>query len=506
MFIEPKYEEIVCKNQIKTLISETNAECKTALGADEVAKILGVSAHAVLTGEEVTAGQFRYGGRIVFCIAYLSPEGVVKKAECGAEFSNAVKIDPAEGKLTSRTALSVTRAAAEISGGILVARGVVAAETCFYAERSVKALTGGENLIVKKCAAKSVKETKFSPAVYPLEEEFELNYPVGDAVMHSAKAIVTAAQCGVGTVICDGELILSVCFLQKIENSDILKETKVFPFRVEAEAEDALPAFAADCEVALKGLSVDINVDEAAGKSTVRVSAEISLTGSYFEETDAEYATDCYSPLCEVRFSKTEIAAAYPSGEKTLEKRVSGRGAFLNGLEAGARLMCCADEKITLTSVTATDTIAAEGVLEATAFCKDIEGKVFSVALEAPFSAVLECDVGDDRYRVDAAVCECGARIASLESFDIDALVKFRVRTERRESVFAAGEVEEGEEKKPSGAALSVYIPVEGEELWDAAKRLNASPEEISAMNPDLSFPLEGNERIVIYRQEKKEY
>ena len=71
MFIEPKYEEIVCKNQIKTLISETNAECKTALGADEVAKVLGVSAHAVLTGEEVTAGQFRYGGRIVFCIAWM---------------------------------------------------------------------------------------------------------------------------------------------------------------------------------------------------------------------------------------------------------------------------------------------------------------------------------------------------------------------------------------------------------------------------------------------------
>ena len=275
---------------------------------------------------------------------------------------------------------------------------------------------------------------------------------------------------------------------------------------MEAEAEDALPAFAADCEAAIKGLSIGINVDETTGKSAVRVNAEIALDGSYFEESEAEYAADCYSPQCEVSFARNEIAARCPSGEKCMEKRVNGRGAFLNGLEAGTRLMCCADEKVALTTVTATDSIAVEGVLEATAFCKDIEGKVFSVALEAPFTATLDYDVGDGDYRVDAAACECGARVSSLESFDMDALVKFRVRTYRKASLAVVGEVEEGEEKKPASAALSVYIPIEGEELWDVAKRLNSCPDAISAMNPDLSYPLTGGERIVIYRQEKKEY
>ena len=102
MFIEPRYQEFVCKNQIKKLISETTAECKTALTGEEVAKILGVSAHAVLTGEEVTADQFRYGGRVLFCVAYLSTDGTVRKAECGAEFSNSVKVEFAEEKVSCR--------------------------------------------------------------------------------------------------------------------------------------------------------------------------------------------------------------------------------------------------------------------------------------------------------------------------------------------------------------------------------------------------------------------
>ncbi len=276
MFIEPKYEEIVYKSEIKKLLSETKIECKTALPAEEVVKVLSVSAQAVLTGEEVTADQFRYSGKALFCVAYLAADGSVKKAECGTEFSNSVKTDFAES-VYSETSLSVKKASAEIGGGILVVHSVVGAETCFYTDRRAKALTGGENLILKKSNVKIVRETKVNKAVFPLEEEFEVPYAVGDVVLHTACAMVTASQCGVGTLICDGELILSVCMLQKIENSDILKETRCLPFRYELEAEEVSPSFAAQCKASLKNLSLNIAVDENTGKSIVAVSADVEV-------------------------------------------------------------------------------------------------------------------------------------------------------------------------------------------------------------------------------------
>lgn len=55
-------------------------------------------------------------------------------------------------------------------------------------------------------------------------------------------------------------------------------------------------------------------------------------------------------------------------------------------------------------------------------------------------------------------------------------------------------------------SAISVYIPAEGEDLWTVSKKLNACPEAIMQYNPDLTFPLTGGERILIYRQIIKDY
>jgi hypothetical protein len=48
-----------------------------------------------------------------------------------------------------------------------------------------------------------------------------------------------------------------------------------------------------------------------------------------------------------------------------------------------------------------------------------------------------------------------------------------------------------------------VFIPTAGDLLWDVAKSLGVSEEEVLKTNPDLQFPLSGEERIVIYREIK---
>ena len=44
-------------------------------------------------------------------------------------------------------------------------------------------------------------------------------------------------------------------------------------------------------------------------------------------------------------------------------------------------------------------------------------------------------------------------------------------------------------------------VPFENEDLWSLAKRLSVCPEQLVSTNPELQFPLTGEERIVIYRQ-----
>ena len=61
-------------------------------------------------------------------------------------------------------------------------------------------------------------------------------------------------------------------------------------------------------------------------------------------------------------------------------------------------------------------------------------------------------------------------------------------------------EAAENGEKRLSQSAISVYIPAAGDGLWETAKRLSESPENIQLANPELTFPLSGKERILIYR------
>ena len=58
-------------------------------------------------------------------------------------------------------------------------------------------------------------------------------------------------------------------------------------------------------------------------------------------------------------------------------------------------------------------------------------------------------------------------------------------------------------EKQINESAISVYIPMQGEGLWQLSKRLNIPPEKLLETNHDLQFPLSGDERIVIYRSKE---
>ena len=60
---------------------------------------------------------------------------------------------------------------------------------------------------------------------------------------------------------------------------------------------------------------------------------------------------------------------------------------------------------------------------------------------------------------------------------------------------------DEGEARKISDAAISVYLPEKGDTLWSVAKTLGMSEDEVLKTNGELNFPLSGDERIIIYRE-----
>lgn len=503
--MQAKYDQLTVKNRSERLASQTEVSVKTNLAADQVAKVLGISSSACCSGAEVTEKQIAVSGRATFSVCYETPEGEIRKTECGTEFTAKIEDDriPAAGK--AQVTLCVEKADAELNG-VLVVNAVVGMEAVVVTSTAAQYLSGGEDVVCRteeKTFGRCVGSCK---GTYSIDEEFELNYGVKEVLLHDTKVIVTGAQCGIGAIIADGICILTMSLLQNIENSDILLERKVFPFRLEAECPEAMPNFSAFARGTEKSTKLDITVDEQTGKSVVLATVGIDLECEAYEDAVLTVASDAYLSDRECTLMREQFGYEIPTAGKQYTERLSLRGALRSELPQGARLMSCGLVKLNLFTDTANG-FAVEGSVEGKAFVRDPENKITAITFEAPFRVEPDYVLADgERVTVDGGIEEMTARIASAEEIELAATVRILVSGRKKETFSAITGITEGEPRAVNTSAISVYIPAEGEDLWTVSKRLNACPDAIMQYNPDLTFPLTGGERILIYRQIIKDY
>jgi hypothetical protein len=96
--------------------------------------------------------------------------------------------------------------------------------------------------------------------------------------------------------------------------------------------------------------------------------------------------------------------------------------------------------------------------------------------------------------------CENGTAKLSYTEAEIGADLILFVKSVKKGKIKYLKELVLTSEKTAVNSAISVYIAKKDEDLWSLSKRLNVTPEELSVTNPELSFPLTGKERIIIFR------
>ncbi len=503
--MQAKYDQLTIKNRSERLVSQTELSVKTNLSADQVAKVLGISSSVCCSGAEVREKQVAVGGRATFSVCYETPSGEILKTECGTEFTAKIEDEKifAEGKV--QASLFVEKAEAEL-GGVLVVNAVVGLEATVVTSAAVQYLSGGEDIVCRTEEKNFKRCVGSSKGTYTIDEEFELNYGVKEVLLHDTKVVVTGAQCGIGTIIADGICILTMSFLQNIENSDILLERKVFPFRLETECSEAMPNFSAVARGAEKSTKLDITVDEQTGKSVVLATVGVDLECESYEDVLLTVASDAYLSDRECTLAREQIGYDVPTAGKQYAERLTLRGALRSELPQGARLMSCGLVKLNLFTDTS-DGFAVEGSVEGKAFVRDFENKITAISFEAPFRVLPDYVLADgERLTADGGIEDMTVRIVSAEEIELSATVRIVVSGRKKELFSAITDVTEGELRPVNQSAISVYIPTAGEDLWTVSKRLNACPDAIMQYNPDLTFPLTGGERIIIYRQIIKDY
>ena len=486
MSLSTQYSTGTYQRRIAVIKSQSIVEIR--LSGQEIGEVSAVYPQVSLNACESASGRVTYGGRLVCTVVYADESGKLCRIQKGAEFSHHAddeRLAPAHNALCS---LTCEKAQIKRDGSSYLVAVVVGAEISVFASAERNILTGADGAICNRENKKLYTAVTFS-GESEVEDDFDCN--AEDVLIPAAEVLVLDCNCRAGAVEISGEIYLS---LLAVRGGKPVCLDRIIPFKSEIACEDALLERKAVCRAEVKEISVNARVNEERGKCDVELVAQLNFAGQYYDEEEVSVIYDAFSKENNLQLTYAEETAT-PCGEiKAYTERVTGLCATKAKLDYTCAFLAAALPKVEF----ARSQGGIEGSVSATLLYEQ-NGEIHSTEVNLPFSVSL-AGLSESCTDITVAVCGVNIRQRSEGECEAEAVLKIAAADCEESTVKYLTEAVEGEALNTNDCALSVYIPTAGDGLWETAKKLLQSPEEIQATNPELSFPLSGKERILIYR------
>ena len=221
------------------------------------------------------------------------------------------------------------------------------------------------------------------------------------------------------------------------------------------------------------------------------------------QSQEEDSVTDLYSPCNKLDVSQIQTSFLKQTGVKKYEERISGSVAVEEG-ESIQSIVSAVVTQNTLSSLVAMDDeLLAEGVANTSVIYKNADGENKCIQIELPYSLQFPSQgtCKDDILSGNAIATDCTYKKKRDKEVEITLAILVSVCSRRKITAQAVSGAEEGEALERNDSAVSIYLPDKGETIWQIAKTLGSSIEKIKEQNPDLTNEMQGDERIVIYRE-----
>ena len=486
MSISTQYSTGTYTRRIAVIKSQSIVEIR--FSGQDVGEAVAVYPQVSLSSCEVASGRVTYGGRLVCTLVYADESGNLCRVQKGAEFSHFADDDALAPAHTGLCTLTAEKAQIKRDGSLYVVAVVVGADISVFASAERSMLAEVDGAILKRENAKLYSAVTFS-GESEVEDDFDCN--AEDVLIPSAEALVLDCNCRPGAVEINGEIYLS---LLAVRGGKPVCLDRIIPFKSEIACEDALLARKASCRAEIKEISVKASVNEEKGKCGVELVAQLGFNGQYFDEEEVSIIEDAFSPDAKLQLAYAEETCEPCTEIKVYSERINGLCATKAKLDYTCAFLAAAMPRAEF----ARSSDGIEGSVSATLLYEQ-NGEVHSTEVNLPFSVTLN-GLSGACGDIGVAVCGVNIRQRAEGECEAEAVLKISVSDCETGSVKYLSDATECGEVTRCDSALSVYIPASGDGLWDTAKKLLQSPDEIQATNPDLTFPLTGKERILVYR------
>lgn len=473
-----------------TLKDRSPVEASLNLSSEQQEKIISVSGFVAGTQVSIENGFAVYSGKVFFNIVFMGEE--LERIETGVrfEFKKAVEGTPE----TAFCEYGLDDFAVKNEGGMLFVTCELTQTLTIFTERSTAFVTDADALCKK--GEITVPKTCYSSGTMDTDDKFDLP-KIKKVLLSQANASVSSAKAGNNMVTVEGTAVISFVFLPFSENSDIVKETRILPFKFEFDCAGAEPDFISSAEVLINKLSVKVYTDEDSDRSTVESLLTLDFNVMSYGEEKRTCVLDATKKTCEADIVKTDCIFEKLLCQKSITERVSGKADVT--VPEYSRFIKAFGERATIYEVTTHDgEITVTGVIEADCLFVGDNGLV-SEKSRLPFSAVGDFQ-GESVGAVSVAIENLQGRLRSGK-LEEDATIRISFQEFITETKCLITEINEGAPKPERKASISVYMGRAGDEEWDVVKTLGEDPSVIYEFNPEITFPLKGDEKILILRK-----
>ena len=486
--------EKISLNENFILKSQNNIECKLSSVEDEQSVVSAIAKTYLIKCQSLEK-EIKYEGRAIFTVVYKTEEGL-KSVETGVEYGFKVQDDRILQGQKIIPSVNIKDCKVKTSNGVVIVEGILTficqVEKCSFVE-----FVANSNQYV--CKNQDVEFTKSVMTItndFKIEEEYELDYTIKNILCHNENVLINNIDAGISCVTVEGEVELNSVNLT-LNDESVKKECKTLPFRVEIEGKEILPNSICNLTVLATETNYKVLVDENKNKSMVSVEIILKCTLDVFENNSVSCIIDMYSKETLLNLTKEKVDVFKVLGQKEVKERVNGEIPF--ELNQNDTVICSLFENLLeCDAQTENGKTVVNGVVESCLLIRSENG-YFKKQVNCPFSVEL---LGDFTYSqlLDCKTCQFEVKTIN-NTLKYQFILQLSFKMIEKSTCYVIIKIDETTKRQQNDSAISVYIPSDGDSMWDICKTLGVSEEDILKTNKDLQFPLTQGERIIIYRE-----
>ncbi|MCI9031473.1 MAG: DUF3794 domain-containing protein [Clostridia bacterium] len=502
MAFEPIYDTAVFDTFRKLGTGQAVVEARLLPRPEiRIAKVLSTSSSVGISAAEAFSGEARYSGRVNFKVLFETTEGTAEELDYNADFSDKVEangIGASTKTIFSANILDMDIIAAEED--VIKLAAVVEVTLYGCTREDIKYLArGGDGVYTHEDRVNCSALASETDETFIISDTLEIG--AGVEILGAESRVFTYKRTAEDdSVTFAGEAVVDLT----LKNADgaISCKSVAIPVEQQCRADGARERDAVTGGLKIKDCAVTVS-----GEENERV-AEIELTLKAecmsFRSLEMLPAVDVFCLENELLPTVESVVVGCPKNDITLESTVEGSVAIEDKLPLADTVLGTFGSRVNVSTATAeAGRVKIEGLLGTNIVYFSAErGSSNTVYAQVPFSLTLSADVEEgDTLGAQAGVKDVSVKIRRGNELGIRAEVVVSLSVIAEETQIVITELKLGEARPPRRAAISVHIASNGETVWDAAKALGITPEEVVRQNPDVSMPCSGGERLRAFRR-----